>query len=155
QYLIERIEEAENVTVQTGASISALIGEESLEKVAVLDSASGTVTEVPARAVFVFIGATPRTDWLKDKLQLDAQGFILSGPDLLREPGRKPEGWLAEREPFWLETSVPGIFVAGDVRRQSTKRIASAVGEGAMAVTFVHQHLRGSAPAQRPPASGG
>jgi len=108
------------------------------------------VTEVPARAVFVFIGASPRTDWLKDKVQLDQQGFILSGADLMRQPNRKPDGWLAEREPFWLETSVPGIFVAGDVRRQSTKRIASAVGEGAMAVTFVHQHLRGPAPAQRP-----
>jgi thioredoxin reductase (NADPH) len=150
QYLVERIDEAENVAVQTGASINALIGEESLEAVAVLDSASGAVTEVPARAVFVFIGASPRTDWLKDKLQLDQQGFILSGADLMREPGRKPNGWLAEREPFWLETSVPGIFVAGDVRWQSTKRIASAVGEGAMAVTFVHQHLRGPAPAQRP-----
>jgi thioredoxin reductase (NADPH) len=150
QYLVERIEEADNVAVQTGAAINALIGEESLEAVAILDSASGAVTEVPARAVFVFIGASPRTDWLKGKVQLDQQGFILSGADLIRQPNRKPDGWLAEREPFWLETSVPGIFVAGDVRRQSTKRIASAVGEGAMAVTFVHQHLRGPAPAQRP-----
>lgn len=156
QYLVERIDEAENVAVQTGASINALMGEESLEAVAILDAASGAVTEVPARAVFVFIGASPRTDWLKDKLQLDPQGFILSGPELMREPGRKPNGWQVEREPFWLETSVPGVFVAGDVRRQSTKRIASAVGEGAMAVTFVHQHLRGPAPAQRPaPAKGG
>jgi thioredoxin reductase (NADPH) len=150
KYLIERIDEAENIHVHTGASIAELHGEESLEAVSIRDAASGEIERVPARAVFVFIGASPRTDWLKARLQLDAQGYILSGPDLEREPNRKPNGWTVEREPFWLETSVPGVFVAGDVRRQSTKRIASAVGEGAMAVTFVHQHLKGPAPAQRP-----
>ncbi len=156
KYLIERIEEAENITVRAGASIAELHGGDSLEAVSVRDAASGEVTEVPARAVFVFIGASPRTEWLKDKLQLDAQGFIVSGPDLERQPGRKPEGWWAEREPFWLETSIPGVFVAGDVRRASTKRIASAVGEGAMAVAFVHQHLKGPTPMQRPaPTAGG
>jgi len=150
KYLIERIEEAGNVAVMAGASIAELHGGESLEEVSILDAATGAVSRVPARAVFVFIGASPRTEWLAGILQLDQQGFILSGPDLERQPNRRPNGWLAEREPFWLETSVPGIFVAGDVRRQSTKRIASAVGEGAMAVTFVHQHLRGPAAAQRP-----
>jgi thioredoxin reductase (NADPH) len=155
KYLIERIGEAENVTVRTGASIAELHGEDSLQSVSIRDAETGETSEVPARAVFVFIGASPRTDWLKDNLQLDAQGFIPSGPDLERPQGRLPGGWTLEREPFWLETSLPGVFVAGDVRRQSTKRIASAVGEGAMAVTFVHQHLRGPAPAQRPgPAAG-
>ncbi|MGN6487502.1 MAG: FAD-dependent oxidoreductase [Devosia sp.] len=152
KYLIERIEATDNVTVRTGASVAELHGEENLEAISVRDAATGEVTRVPARAVFVFIGASPRTEWLKGNLQLDAQGFILSGPDLEHQAGRKPAGWSVEREPYWLETSVPGVFVAGDVRRQSTKRIASAVGEGAMAVTFVHQHLRGPVPAQRPAA---
>lgn len=155
KYLIERIEEVPNLTVRTGASISELHGEQSLEELSILDSATGNVSRVPAMAVFVFIGASPRTDWLDGQLQLDQQGFILSGPDLERQPNRKPIGWTADREPYWLETSVPGIFVAGDVRRQSTKRIASAVGEGAMAVTFVHQHLRKSALAGRPAAASG
>ncbi|MBN9316817.1 MAG: FAD-dependent oxidoreductase [Devosia sp.] len=150
KYLIERIEEADNITVRTGVSIAELYGEESLEAVSIKDAASGKVERVPARAVFVFIGASPRTDWLKNRLQLDAQGYILSGPDLEHQPNRRPTGWDVEREPYWLETSVPGVFVAGDVRRQSTKRIASAVGEGAMAVAFVHQHLKGPAPAPRP-----
>jgi thioredoxin reductase (NADPH) len=149
-YLIERIEEIANLAVRTGVSISELHGEQSLEEVSILDAASGTATRLPARAVFVFIGASPRIDWLDGQLQVDKFGFILSGPDLERQPGGKPVGWTVEREPYWLETSVPGIFVAGDVRWQSTKRIASAVGEGSMAVTFVHQHLRGPAPAQRP-----
>jgi len=156
KYLIERIEEAANIFVKTNASVAELHGEERLEAVSILDSTTGEVARVPAAALFVFIGASPRTDWLGGQLQLDRQGFILSGPDLERQPNRKPDGWMAEREPYWLETSVPGIFVAGDVRWQSTKRIASAVGEGAMAVAFVHQHLKGPSPAQRPaPASGG
>jgi thioredoxin reductase (NADPH) len=155
KYLIERIEEVPNLSVRTGASVSQLHGEQSLEEISILDSASGTASRVPARAVFVFIGASPRTDWLGGQVQLDRQGFILSGPDLERQPNRKPIGWTAERDPYWLETSVPGIFVAGDVRRQSTKRIASAVGEGAMAVTFVHQHLRKPALVPSPAAVSG
>jgi thioredoxin reductase (NADPH) len=146
-YLIERIEETPNMSVRTGSSIAELHGEQNLDAISIRNG-TGQIERVPARAVFAFIGAAPRTDWLKDNLQLDPQGFILSGPDLARQPGRRPDGWAADREPFWLETSVPGIFVAGDVRRQSTKRIASAVGEGAMAVTFVHQHLRASTPSQ-------
>jgi thioredoxin reductase (NADPH) len=154
QYLIERIEQAPGLTVRTGAAIAELHGDTRLEQVSIEDLSTGSVTREPASAVFVFIGAAPRTDWLSGIVQLDAKGFILSGPDLVRSPGRKPEGWSVPREPFWLETSVPGIFVAGDVRQQSTKRVASAVGEGAMAVTFVHQHLKGPSPAQRPPSAG-
>jgi thioredoxin reductase (NADPH) len=150
KYLIERIEDAENVQLKTLASVSELHGEQSLEAISLRNAESGEITKVPARAAFVFIGAAPRTEWLKDTLQLDEQGYVLAGPDLVRDPGRRPEGWTAEREPYWLETSIPGVFVAGDVRRRSTKRIASAVGEGAMAVQFVHQHLSGPAPAGRP-----
>jgi thioredoxin reductase (NADPH) len=91
---------------------------------------------------------------LNGALQADAGGYLLSGLDLPRDDGRRPRGWGMEREPFWLETSAPGVFVAGDLRHDSTKRIASAVGEGAMAVRFVHQHLRGAAPAPRAPRPG-
>jgi len=150
QYLVERIDEAENIRVRTRVAVSEVHGEQSLEEVSIRGVGTGAVERMPARAVFVFIGAAPRTAWLKGALQVDAGGFVLSGVDLEREGGKRPRGWLADREPFWLETSVAGVFVAGDLRHQSTKRIASAVGEGAMAVQFVHQHLRGPAPAQRP-----
>ena len=84
------------------------------------------------------------------RLRGEAAGFVLAGVAPGLDGGKRPRGWVAERDPFWLETSIPGVFVAGDLRHQSTKRVASAVGEGAMAVQFVHQHLRGPAPAQRP-----
>jgi len=155
QYLAERIEEAENIRVRTRVAVSEVHGAQSLEEVSIRDVGTGTVERVPARAVFVFIGAAPRTAWLKGALQVDAGGFVLSGVDLEREGGKRPRGWLPDRDPFWLETSVAGVFVAGDLRHQSTKRVASAVGEGAMAVQFVHQHLRGPAPAQRPLAPTG
>jgi thioredoxin reductase (NADPH) len=155
QYLAERIEEADNIRVRTRVAVSEVHGERSLEEVSIRDVGTGTVERVPARAVFVFIGAAPRTAWLKGALQVDAGGFVLSGVDLEREGGKRPRGWLPDRDPFWLETSVAGVFVAGDLRHQSTKRVASAVGEGAMAVQFVHQHLRGPAPAQRPLAPTG
>jgi thioredoxin reductase (NADPH) len=150
KYLVERIEEAPNVHLMTQGSISELHGESALEAMSIKDAASGEISKVPVRAVFVFIGAAPRTDWLKGVLQLDEQGFVLAGPDLMHQAGRRPEGWTAGREPFFLETSIPGVFAAGDVRRRSTKRIASAVGEGAMAVSFVHQHLSGPPAAARP-----
>ncbi len=150
QYLVERIDEAENTHVRTRVAISEVHGEKNLEEVSIRDVGSGAVERLPARAVFVFIGAAPRTAWLEGALQVDAGGFVLSGVDLEREGGKRPRGWLADRDPFWLETSIAGVFVAGDLRHQSTKRIASAVGEGAMAVQFVHQHLRGPAAAQRP-----
>jgi thioredoxin reductase (NADPH) len=151
-YLVARIAEIENIRVRTTASVVELHGDAALEAVSVRDATTGDVMREPTRAAFVFIGAVPRTEWLAGALQVDSHGFILAGPDLVREANRRPRGWLAERDPFWLETSVPGIFVAGDVRGQSTKRIASAVGEGAMAVTFVHRHLSG--PRSTPPAKG-
>jgi thioredoxin reductase (NADPH) len=150
QYLIARIDEAENVHLRTRASVSEVHGTERLEAISILDAETRTATRTPAQAVFMFIGAAPRTDWLDGAVQLDAQGFVLTGADLEHEPGRRPKGWTLEREPFWLETSMPGVFVAGDLRHQSTKRIASAVGEGAMALTFIHKHLHGPALVPRP-----
>ena len=93
-----------------------------------------------ARALFIFIGAEPYTDWAAPTVQRDQYGFVLTGPDLMNE-GKHPKGWQLDRDPYWLETNVPGIFVAGDVRQNSIKRVASAVGEGAMAVAFVHKYL--------------
>ena len=149
-YLVERIGEIENLQVRTNAAIVELHGEQTLEAISIRQTEANSIAREPARGVFVFIGAEPRTEWLAGALQLDPQGFILAGTNLTRDDNGRVHGWPLKREPHWLETSVPGIFVAGDVRRTSTKRIASAVGEGAMALTFVHQHLR-SPPSAQPP----
>jgi thioredoxin reductase (NADPH) len=155
RYLIDQIEEAERITVRTGTEVVELQGTDHLEAVVVGDRQGGGIETWPAAAIYVFIGAVPRTEWLGDLVARDGQGFILSGPAVLRD-GRRPAGWTPARDPLWLETSVPGIFVAGDVRHRSIKRIASAVGEGAMAVQFVHTHLSGPVfrPAVPVPAGG-
>jgi thioredoxin reductase (NADPH) len=95
---------------------------------------------VSAKSLFIFIGAMPQTDWLNDTVIRDDRGFILAGPDLIKD-GKPPKGWTLDRSPFLLETSVPGIFAAGDVRYNSIKRVASGVGEGAIAVQFIHRYL--------------
>ena len=95
---------------------------------------------MPASALLIYAGAIPRTDWLAGMVERDAQGYLISGQHLMRE-GRRPTGWTADRDPFYLETSVPGIFVAGDVRHRSAKGVTSGVGEGAMAVKLVHEYL--------------
>ena len=115
-------------------------GDERLERLVLRDRNTGAEQTVDASWLLVFIGAAPLTDWLDGTIQRDRQGFVITGPDLLSD-GRRPSGWLLERDPFYLESSVPGVFVAGDVRAQSVKRVASAVGEGAMAVTLVHRYL--------------
>jgi thioredoxin reductase (NADPH) len=140
QYLIDQIKATPNIAVHTQAQVTAAQGAQTLEAVSITDSGTGAVETIPAAALFIFIGALPRTDWLGDLVERDRAGFILSGPDLIRE-GKRPRGWSLGRDPYWLESSVPGIFVAGDVRARSVKRIASAVGEGSMAVQFVHQYL--------------
>jgi thioredoxin reductase (NADPH) len=139
-YLIQQVAGLPNVTVRTCTEIAAAHGEEHLEAVSLRHTRSGEIARVTSGHLFVFIGAAPRTDWLDGVVARDPRGFILSGPDLLVD-GRRPAGWSLERDPYYLECSLPGVFVAGDVRAESVKRVASAVGEGAMAVTLVHRYL--------------
>ena len=141
EYLVARIEAADNITVRTCTEIVGGGGSDHLERLELLDGASGQREEVKASWLFVFIGAAPKTDWLGDAFARDARGFLLTGPDLLGSDGARPRGWPLDRDPYLLETSVPGVFVAGDVRAASVKRVASAVGEGALAVTLVHRYL--------------
>jgi thioredoxin reductase (NADPH) len=140
QYLIEQIEKTPNIQLWTHASVSAVHGEMHLEEISVLCSDTNAIERVPANAMFIFIGALPGTDWLKDVVERDERGFILTGPDLLWN-GARPKGWTLERDPFLLETNVPGLFAVGDVRHGSVKRVASGVGEGSVAVQFIHQYL--------------
>ncbi len=140
QYLIDQIEATENIRVLTHSSVIEVKGESSLEAIAIANEQTGEKQIIPATSLFIFIGAKPQTDWLDGLVERDSQGFILSGPALLRDRER-PRGWSLERNPFLLETSVPGIFVAGDVRYGSVKRVASGVGEGSIAVQFIHQYL--------------
>jgi thioredoxin reductase (NADPH) len=134
-YLIEQIAALENVEVRTGASAVAAEGEDGrLRRLRIRDR-EGSEEPLDVDACFVFIGAAPRTDWLDGVVARDDRGFILAGPDA------KEAGWPLTREPYLLETTVPGIFVAGDVRARSIKRVASAVGEGSMAVSLIHQYL--------------
>jgi len=140
-YLVRQIEARDNIEVLLNTSVVAVDGEDHLEKITTQNAATGQTQTVSAHSLFIFIGAAPKTEWLDGVVERDERGFIFSGPDLMRE-GKRPDGWRPERDPFLLETSVPGIFVAGDVRHGSVKRCASAVGEGSIAVQFVHQYMR-------------
>jgi thioredoxin reductase (NADPH) len=140
QYLIDQIKETKNIQIWAHASMVEAHGETHLEEISVLCSDTGKIERVPASSMFIFIGALPRTDWLDELVERDERGFILTGPDLIRD-GQHPKGWNLERDPFLLETNVPGIFAVGDVRHGSVKRVASGVGEGSVAVQFVHQYL--------------
>jgi thioredoxin reductase (NADPH) len=140
QYLVDQIQQTSNIAVELNSSVVEVFGEEHLEAIAVHCATSGETTKVPANSLFIFIGAMPGTDWLAGVLEREEKGFLLSGSDLMRD-GKPPKSWPLERDPWLLETSVPGIFVAGDVRYRSVKRVASGVGEGANAVQFAHQYL--------------
>lgn len=142
QYLIDQIEAVPNISLRLRTEIVELQGEGKLDAITVRDLDKGDLESVAAFALFIFIGAAPRTDWIDVSVARDARGFIFSGTDL-GSNGEKPRSWNLRRQPYWLETSVPGIFVAGDVRHRSVKRLASAVGEGSMAVQFIHQYLAG------------
>ncbi len=140
RYLIDQIEKTPNVQVWNHAEVVEVHGDTHLEEISVLCSDTNKVERVPATAMFIFIGAEPRTDWLGKTVVRDDRGFVLAGPDLLKE-GKHPPGWNLDRAPFLLESSVPGVFVVGDVRHGSIKRVASAVGEGAIAVQFIHRYM--------------
>ena len=137
QYLIDNLKAAENVAIRYNAAVVGVGGREHLESLDIQDLNTQEVTTTPAGALFIFIGQSPRTDWVAGLVERDDRGFVLSGTAC----GPRPKGWSLERSPFPMETSVPGIFVAGDVRYGSVKRVASAAGEGAMAVRFVHEYL--------------
>jgi thioredoxin reductase (NADPH) len=140
RYLIDQLAALPNVRVRTNSEVVGAGGGDHLERVRIADRAAGTEEEVETTWLFVFIGAAPCTDWLGKEVLRDGNGFVLTGPDLVRD-GQLPAEWPLERQPYFLETSVPGVFAAGDVRGQSVKRVASAVGEGAMAVALVHRYL--------------
>ncbi|HEY3907212.1 MAG TPA: FAD-dependent oxidoreductase [Streptosporangiaceae bacterium] len=139
-YLVEQVEAVPNITVRTCTEVVEGHGDGHLERLTLRDANTGGTELIDAQYMFVFIGAAPLTDWLDGTVQRDSRGFVLSGPDLPGAGGRPP-GWPLERAPYHLETSVPGVFAAGDVRAESAKRVASAVGEGAMAVMLVHRYL--------------
>jgi thioredoxin reductase (NADPH) len=140
QYLIDQIQRTPNIQLWTHASVVEVHGDKHLEEISVLCSDTNKIERVPANAMFIFIGAMPRTEWLADVVERDDHGFILTGPDLLWG-GSRPKGWTPDRDPFLLETNIPGVFAVGDVRHGSVKRVASGVGEGSVAVQFIHQYL--------------
>jgi thioredoxin reductase (NADPH) len=139
-YLIKQIEDIPAITVRTRTEIVAVEGDEHLERLMLCNTANGSSETVDAELLFLFIGAAPLTDWLDGVVERDSRGFVLAGPDL-SVGGERPRRWELDRMPYHLETSVPGVFVAGDVRAESAKRVASAVGEGALAVMLVHRYL--------------
>jgi thioredoxin reductase (NADPH) len=140
QYLIDQIKGTSNIHVEYGSQVIEVHGDDHLQEVSIKCDKTGDITRVPAAALFIFIGAEPRTSWLDGMVEIDSRGFVLTGPDLMRD-GRRPKNWSLERDPALLETNVPGIFAVGDVRHGSIKRVASGVGEGSIAIQFVHQYL--------------
>ena len=141
RYLIDEIAGRPNIKVRPRSQVVEARGEARLEGLVIAEASTGRRETVPAKALFIFIGALPQTEWLDGVVQRDPQGFILSGPDLTRDDKGRLPGWTLDRDPFLLETSVPGVFVAGDVRHRSIKRVASGVGEGSIAVQFIHEYL--------------
>jgi len=140
QYLITQIEETPNITLKVHSSVVEAKGETNLEALTIANAVTGEIQTVAATSLFIFIGASPRTEWLDGVVERDDRGFILTGPDL-KHDGRRPKGWTLERDPYLLETNIPGVFGVGDVRHGSVKRVASGVGEGSICVQFVHQYF--------------
>lgn len=140
QYLENQIAATKNIEVRLNSNVTSVEGAERCENITIRNNKTGATETVSANALLIYAGAVPRTDWLAGIVERDAQGYLISGQHLMLE-GKRPTGWIQDRDPFYLETSVPGIFVAGDVRHRSAKGVTSGVGEGAMAVKLVHQYL--------------
>jgi thioredoxin reductase (NADPH) len=141
QYLVDQINGAENIEVRLQTSVTEVIGTDRLEALVIQNNDTAETETVPAAALFIFVGAKPHSDLVADVVERNHAGFILTGPDLASN-GHRPKNWHLKRDPFLLETSVPGIFAVGDIRQSATRRVASAVGEGSTAVSFVHQYLK-------------
>jgi thioredoxin reductase (NADPH) len=141
QYLVDQIESTDNIEVLTNSGVSAAHGDERLESIDITNNESGETRNATASALFLLIGAKPHTEFLGDVIQRNSAGFILTGPDLLVD-GTRPKGWQLRRDPFLLETNVPGIFAVGDVRQGVVRRVASAVGQGSTSISMVHQYLK-------------
>jgi thioredoxin reductase (NADPH) len=141
QYLVDQIEETTNIEVLTRTEVKEVHGKDRLEAITIRNSDTGENCTRPTPAIFLFVGAVPHTELVAGIVERNHAGFIITGPDLMRQ-GRGPKNWRLERDPYLLETSVPGIFAAGDVRHNVVRRVASAVGQGSMAVSFVHQYLK-------------
>src|ERR1043165_3496353 len=137
KYLIDQLESRANISVLAHTQVDAAHGDASLEAIDISNAETGETTRLDSGGLFIFIGADAETEWLPPEIVLDRHGFVLTGPDVAAS-GR----WTLERDPYLLETSVPGIFACGDVRYSPVKRVAAAVGEGSMAIAFVHQYLR-------------
>lgn len=140
-YLVDQIEDTENIEVLKNSEVLEVTGKDRLEEIHYIDRQTNETFKAPAAALFIFIGAVPHTALVEGVVECNAAGFILTGPSLIRD-GRRPPGWTLNRDPYYLETSVPGIFAAGDVRQGAVRRVASAVGEGAVAISLIHQYLK-------------
>jgi thioredoxin reductase (NADPH) len=140
QYLVDQIKQIPNITIETEAEVTAAHGNGHLEGITIANRGTGESRTVPTSALFIFIGAVPCTAWLRGMLPTDDRGYLLTGSFLPRD-GDRPKGWKEDRDPFIFESSVPGVFAAGDTRHASIKRVASAVGEGSIVVQMVHQYL--------------
>jgi len=140
-YLIEELKTKPNISVELRAEVAAAHGDDHLEAIDVRDAATGATQRRPTTGLFVFIGADTDTAWLPDAIARDSHGFVLTGADVQRSGS-----WTPERQPYLLETSVPGVFAAGDIRAGSVKRVAAGVGEGSMAIAFIHQYLAAQQP---------
>jgi thioredoxin reductase (NADPH) len=140
KYLENQLAATKNISIRTNSSVIAVEGFDRCETITLRDNKTKEEEKVSANALLIYAGAIPRTDWLDGIVMRDAQGYLISGQHLMSE-GKRPTGWTADRDPFYLESSVPGIFVAGDVRHRSAKGVTSGVGEGAMAVKLVHEYL--------------
>src|SRR5690242_8972150 len=141
-YLIHQLEKTDNIHVLLNSKVTEVLGQNRLEFITITNTQTGEVQTVPTPTLYIFIGAVPHTDALVGIIERDANGFILTGPDLIYDGHKYPRGWTLDRQPFLLETNIPGVFSAGDVRHGSMKRVAASVGEGSIAVQLIHQYLK-------------